>query len=250
VSAPRTRGGPGGALVLHGLTGSPQSVAGLAGALAAAGLKAEVPLLPGHGTSVDDLLGCRWDDWAGAAQAAFDRVASQGGPVVVAGLSMGGTLAVWLAARRPEVAGLVVVNPYIDPPATSFCELLRGIRDSGHDRLPAVGGDIADPSAREDAYDAMPVEPLLSLCEALGDVAARLGDVTCPTLLFSSRVDHVVPPVSGDVLAERVSGPLERVWLDRSFHVATLDHDRDLIERRTAAFVTSLFPGSRPRTGA
>ena len=217
--------------------------------MAGAGLEVEVPLLPGHGTSVDDLLGCRWDDWAGAAGAAFDRLAAGGRPVVAAGLSMGGTLAVWLAARRPEVAGLVVVNPYVDPPAASFRELLRGIHEAGHDRLPAIGGDIADPSAREEAYDAMPVEPLLSLCHALDGVAAGLGEVTCPTLLFSSRVDHVVPPVSGDVLARGVAGPVERVWLERSFHVATLDHDRAEIERRAAAFVTGLFAGSARPVG-
>ncbi len=247
MSATRTQGG---ALVLHGLTGSPQSVRGLAAALAGAGLEVVVPLLPGHGTSVDDLVGHRWDDWAGAVEAAFDRLAGGGRPVVVAGLSMGGTLAVWLAARRPEVAGLVLVNPYIDPPAASFRELLTGIRDAGHDRLPAIGGDIADPSAREEAYDAMPIEPLLSLCSALDGVAARLGDVTCPILLFSSRVDHVVPPASGDVLARCVAGPVERVWLERSFHVATLDHDRGEIERRAAAFATSLFSGSPSASGA
>ena len=226
-------------------------MAGLAGALAGGGLEVDVPLLPGHGTSVDDLVGRRWDDWAAAAEAGFDRLAAGGGrPVVVAGLSMGGTLALWLAQRRPEVAGLVLVNPYVDPPAESFRELLRGIRDSGHDRLPSIGGDIAGPSAEEDAYDAMPVEPLLSLCRGLDDVAAGLGGVTCPILLFSSRVDHVVPPVSGDVLVAGVSGSVERVWLERSFHVATLDHDRAEIERRSAAFATSLLAGSPQSTDA
>jgi len=215
-------------------------VAGLGRALAQAGHDVGVPLLPGHGTSVDDLRRCGWDDWAGAAEAAFDRLSARRGRVLVAGLSMGGTLALWLAARRPEVAGLVVVNPYVDPPAESFRQLLRGILESGHAVLPAISGDIADPSVEEEAYEGLPVEALLSLCTALDDVAARLGRITCPVLLFSSRVDHVVPPVSGDVLAGRVGGPLERVYLERSFHVATLDHDREEIERRAAAFATSL----------
>ncbi len=213
-------------------------MSGLARALEAGGLDVEAPLLPGHGTSVEDLAACRWDDWASAAEAAFDRLVARWGDVLVVGLSMGGTLALWLAARRPEVNGLVVVNPYVDPPAESFRELLRGIREAGHPFLPSIGGDVADPDAREESYGDLPLEPLLSLCTALDDVAAGLADVTCPTLLFTSRTDHVVPTVSSDVLAAGVSGPVERVWLERSFHVATLDYDREEIERRTVQFAT------------
>jgi carboxylesterase len=61
--------------------------------------------------------------------------------------------------------------------------------------------------------------------------------VLCPVLLFNSPQDHVVPPVSSDRLAEAVKGPVERITLERSFHVATLDYDKDEIEARTVAFV-------------
>lgn len=213
-------------------------MAGLARALQAAGLHVEAPLLPGHGTSVEDLAASRWDDWSAAADDALERMVSRGGNVLVVGLSMGGALALWLAARHPEVSGLVVVNPYVDPPAESFRELLRGIRDAGHPSLPSIGGDVADPVSREESYGELPIEPLLSLCTALDDVAAGLSRVTCPTLVFTSRTDHVVPPVSSDLLAAGVSGPVERVWLERSFHVATLDYDREEIERRTVEFAT------------
>jgi carboxylesterase len=73
-------------------------------------------------------------------------------------------------------------------------------------------------------------------------VADHLGAVTAPILLFSSAEDHVVPPVSGDRLIEGVKGPIERVVLERSFHVATLDYDKDEIEARTVKFVTDLLP--------
>ena len=48
-------GGPHGALVVHGFTGTPQSMRGLAQAFARAGYAVELPLLPGHGTTVDDM---------------------------------------------------------------------------------------------------------------------------------------------------------------------------------------------------
>ena len=78
-------GGPHGALVLHGFTGTPQSMRGLAAAFAAAGFATELPLLPGHGTSVDDMVSTTWDDWASAAESAFEDLAARCDRVVVAG---------------------------------------------------------------------------------------------------------------------------------------------------------------------
>jgi carboxylesterase len=75
----------------------------------------------------------------------------------------------------------------------------------------------------------------------VAEVEAGLGSVTCPVLLFSSVNDHVVAPISGDRLAEAVSGPVERIVLERSFHVATLDYDKDEIEVRTVEFVTGVL---------
>jgi carboxylesterase len=177
-----------------------------------------------------------WDDWLGAAETAYAGLAADVDRVVVAGLSMGGTLTAALAANHPEIAGIVVVNPYIDPPAQSFRELIRGVLDSGSTAAPAIGSDIADAGAHEVGYTGTPLVPLLSLCEGLDDLFPRLGDIACPLLLMTSRDDHVVPTVSSDLLADAVSGPVERVLLERSFHVATLDYDRDEIERRAVAF--------------
>jgi carboxylesterase len=210
---------------------------GVAGALSEAGFVTRAPLLPGHGTTVEDMMTTGWGDWFGAADAAYAELAASVDRVVVAGLSMGGTLTVALAASHPEIAGIVVMNPYIDPPVASFRELLRQIIDSGSPVAPAIGSDVADPGAQEaDSYSGTPLAPLLSLCVGLDWLAPRLTDVTCPVLLMTSRDDHVVPTVSSDILAGAVSGPVERVWLERSFHVATLDYDREEVERRAVEF--------------
>lgn len=229
-----------GALVLHGFTGNPQSMRGLAEALAGAGLAVELPLLPGHGTSVEDMLATGWEDWSTAAEDVYAELAGRSRRVVVAGLSMGGTLAVWLATRHPEIAGEVVINPLIDPPAESFREMLRGALDAGTETLPGIGSDIALEGVDELAYASSPVAPMLSMMEATDAIAAALGRVRCPVLLLSSRQDHVVPSASGDVLAAGVGGPIERVWLERSYHVATLDHDRGLIEARAVEFAAKV----------
>ena len=225
-----------GVLVCHGFTGNPQSMRGLAEAFAAAGFSVELPLWPGHGTSVDDMLTTSWADWSGAADVAFSELESRCERVVVAGLSMGGTLASWLASRHPEVAGLFVVNPAIEPPGEALLDILRTSLDQGTTVMPAIGNDVADPSQKELAYDSVPIAPLLSLLEAQIALAPALGEIRCPTLIVTSRNDHVVPPTNSDFLAGHVGGPVERVFLDRSFHVATIDYDRDDIATRAVDF--------------
>ncbi len=233
------QGGPHGALVVHGFTGSPQSVRGLAEAFAAAGFTVELPRLPGHGTSVDDMITTGWDDWSAAAEAAFDDLAGRTDTVVVAGLSMGGALTAWLATRHPEIAGIVCINPVVDV-GEAVADMARDQLAAGTDRFPSIGGDVADPEGREKAYDAAPLAPLLSMHEGTTALRDDLGKIACPLLLMTSAQDHVVPPVNSDMLAEAVSGPVERVTLERSYHVATLDYDKDLINDRAVAFARSL----------
>lgn len=236
-----------GALVLHGFTGSPHSVRGVARALAGAGLTVHAPLLAGHGTTPDDIVATGWDDWRATAESAWVDLDARCRRVMVFGLSMGGTLAAALAADHPEIAGIVVVNPYIDPPASSFQDLLRGLLAAGESWIPGIGSDIARPDSREVGYGGTPIVALLSLCRALDRLEPRLARITCPVVVMTSRVDHVVPPVSSDVLADGVSGPVERVRLERSFHAATLDFDSDEIERRAVEFAARTLGRSRHR---
>lgn len=234
-------GGPDGVLVVHGITGTPGSVRDLARAFAGGGFAVEAPLLPGHGTAMEDMLETGWADWSAAVDAAYEDLAARCRRVVVAGLSMGGTLACWLASRRPDLAGLVCVNPMIEPVAASFLEILRGALAEGVTVFPGMAADIARPGVREPAYSAgVPVAPTLSLLEGVAELERRLDRIRCPLLLFTSRDDHVVPPSSSDVLAARVAGPVERIVLERSYHVATLDWEAEEIERRAVAFALSV----------
>jgi len=235
-----------GVLVLHGFTGNPQSMRGLAQALADAGFTVELPLLPGHGTDMADLLPTRWSDWSGAAEAAYRDLAARCDAVVVAGLSMGGLLAVWLAQHHPEIAGIAVVNPLVAPPDASVIELAQVMLDSGEAVAPGIGSDIAKPGAEESAYPGLPIEAALSLFAAAAEVEGALESVACPVLVFTSSEDHVVDPVSSELLVTRATGPVEQVRLERSYHVATLDWDSDEIEARTAAFAAAVLSPAGP----
>jgi carboxylesterase len=235
-------GGPHGALVIHGFTGNPQSLRGLAEALHGAGYAVELPLLPGHGTSVDDVAETGWGDWSSAVEVVYEDLAARVDKVVVAGLSMGGSLALWLAARHPEIPGLICVNPAVEI-SEEMVDGIRQMLDGGVDRIPAIGGDVADPDARERAYDATPLRPLLTLADASAEIVDGLAKIACPLLLMNSPQDHVVDPHNSDIVAERVSGPVERVTLERSYHVATLDYDKDLIFERAVEFARRVTAG-------
>jgi carboxylesterase len=228
-------GGPHGALVVHGFTGNPSSMRGLAEAFAAAQFAVELPRLPGHGTHVDDMIETRWDDWTAEVARAYSVLAARVDRVVVAGLSMGGALTAWLALERPEIAGIVLINtPVGVPPEMS--EGLRGLVDGGMETIDAIGGDVADPDVGESSYDKTPLAPLLSLAEAGAVLRSRLGEIRCPALIMNSPQDHVVPPGDSDILATELGGPVERVTLERSFHVATIDFDKDLVNERALEF--------------
>lgn len=226
-----------GALVVHGFTGNPGSMRGVAEALAAAGFHVEMPLLPGHGTTVEDMLPTRWADWSGAAEAAYQTLAARTDKVIVVGLSMGGALTLRLGADHPEIAGLVCINPATQPQAAEVVEMLQGMVDSGTEVFPAIGSDIADPDAHESAYDATPLRPLLSLVnDGLAPLAELYPSMQQPLLLLNSPQDHVVEPVQGDYLAANYGGPVQRILLERSYHVATQDYDKDIIFAETVAF--------------
>ena len=230
-------GGPVGVLLSHGFTGCPQSIRGWAEHLHAAGLTVVAPLLPGHGTRWQDMNATTWDDWYGAVEAAFDDLRSRCDQVFVMGLSMGGTLVLRLAEQRAaEVAGVVVVNASLatERRDAKLLPLLKHLIPA----LPGIASDIKAPGVTELAYPKLPLKAAHSLQQAWPVVRADLGRITAPVLVYRSRVDHVVEPVSGrTLLAGLAGGTVEERILENSFHVATLDHDAPLIFAGSLDFV-------------
>ena len=228
-------GGPDGALVLHGFTGSPQSMRGLAEALAAAGFTVELPRLPGHGTAVEEMLTTGWDDWSGHVEATYRDLAARCENVVVTGLSMGGTLTLWLAANHPEIAGIAPINGAAEP-SSEMTDLVGGMLQAGETTMPGVGGDIAKEGVEEVAYELTPLQGLIGLGQAVDELQPKLGSITMPALVINSVEDHVVAPTNSDHIAASLGGPVDRLVLEDSYHVATLDHDAERINEAVVAF--------------
>ena len=232
-SCPGTNGC--GVLVLHGFTGNPSSMRGLAEVFGHAGFAVELPRLPGHGSTVDDLIPTRWSDWLRAALQTYDDLASRVDKVVVAGLSMGGTLTAAIGLERPQTAGLILINAAVEPMAPEIRDLLRLMGETS-ETMDAIGDDIAKPGVTEGGNDATPIQALLSLADAGDLLTPRLGELSMPCLLLTSPQDHTVAPSASDFFAAHVTTSVERVTLERSFHVATLDYDAPLVEASSLAF--------------
>ena len=229
-----------GVIVIHGFTGNPSSMRGVAEAFIAAGFTVELPRLPGHGTTLADMMTTSWADWSGCVSAVYADLANRVDKVVVVGLSMGGTLTAYLAAKNPAIVGIVTINGALEPMNSDFRAMVAGMVDAGGTEIPGIGSDIAMPGVVESAYPGTPLAALLSLADGGTELDALVPGITCPSLVMFSPQDHVVPVTSSPYFASKVGGPVELVSLDRSFHVATLDFDAELINERAVAFANQV----------
>ncbi|PZH01561.1 esterase [Streptomyces sp. NTH33] len=238
----RHDGGEVGVLLCHGFTGSPQSLRPWGEYLAERGLTVSLPLLPGHGTRWEDMQLTGWQDWYAEVDRELRLLRERCARVFVAGLSMGGALALRLAARRGDtVAGAVVVNPaikvhglsaYALPVARHVVRTTKGI-----------ASDIAKEDAAELGYHRVPLHAAHSLRAFFRLLDGELPQVTQPLLLLRSPQDHVVPPADSARILGRVSTTdVTEVLLEHSYHVATLDHDADRIFEESYAFIGRLAP--------
>lgn len=230
-----------GVLVLHGFTSNPSSVRELAETFAAEGFHVELPRLSGHGTTVEDMIPTRWSNWSSDAELAYTTLASRCANVVVAGLSMGGALTLWLAAQHPQIAGIVCINPATQPMADEVLVMIQSMIDGGQVTTESIGSDIADPAVKESSYDATPLQPALSMfVDGLAPLATKYSSIKMPMLLINSINDHVVAPEQGEFLVANYGGAIERVMLERSFHVATQDFEKDIVNNRSMDFVKKI----------
>ena len=230
-------GGRIGVLLSHGFTGSPASMTPWGRQLAGLGYTVRVPRLPGHGTTWQELNSTRWDEWYAEVDAALTELRSRCDHVVVAGLSMGGCLALRLAEQRPaEVDAVVLVNPAINLARfdLKLLPVLKWVARS----LPGIGNDIKKPGQDEVGYVRTPLKALASQLVMWKDVRNHLDQVTQPLLVFKSDEDHVLDATSVELIRAGVSSKvLDVVALPESYHVATIDNDDQLIFDRTATFI-------------
>jgi carboxylesterase len=227
-----------GCLVSHGFTGTPQSMRPLAEHLAReGGYTVSLPRLPGHGTDPSEMADSTALQWLQCLRGELQRLQERCESIFVVGLSMGGTLALHLAATHSDVVrGVITINApvVLDSPelaALAFAADAPAV-------FPGIASDIKKAGAQELAYPVVPVPSLRELFGLVAAASALLPRIRCPLLAMQSTDDHVVPASNGPLLMSQV-GSVDRrlVVLDDSFHVATLDNDAERIARESVRFI-------------
>ena len=229
-----------GVLVIHGFTGSTQSMRPLGEALNRAGFTVSGPRLAGHGVSPEAMARTGARDWVASVEAAYADLRARTARVFVTGLSMGATLTLYMAGMHgADIAGAIPINGLVrlDSPDMAAITFAAGMPAT----VPGIGSDIKKPGVRELAYAEVPV-PCFAEIHALSSVThALLPRAVCPMLIVTSREDHVVPPENGDFMAARLgSSRIERLALENSYHVATIDNDAGLIAEQSIRFIKSI----------
>jgi carboxylesterase len=230
-----------GIVLVHGFTGSPASLRPLAELFAGRGFSVELLRLPGHGTHVRDMMTTRYADWRAEAARVIAGIKTRVERVLLVGLSMGGTLALDIASSSDVAAGVATINaPILD--RDGFLVKLAPMLENIMPLAPASAAglkrhDIAKPGGIELAYDWVPTKSGNSLVREFPRLREQLKALTCPALIAYSRQDHSVPPANSQAILRLLAGKdVAELVLERSYHVATLDYDLELLEERLSAF--------------
>jgi len=227
-----------GIIFVHGFTGSPASMRSWAAYFEERGYTVSVPRLPGHATQWQDLNKVKWQEWPARVQAEVDRLKQSCKKVFVFGLSMGGATTLNIAENN-DLAGICLVNPMIHIPGQliKVAPLLSLVQPG----RASVGDDIKKPGITEWGYDVLPTKGVVELQKMLKVTRSNLGLVKCPTLLFHSVDDHVLPISNSNIIMseiESIAG--QRIELTNSYHVATMDFDAPIIFANSLAHVEHL----------
>jgi len=240
------------ALLVHGLTGTPYEMRYLGERLAEAGIRVRGVRLAGHASAPEDLGKATQENWYQSVVRGFEELRAYGDPNVVIGLSCGGVLAARLAEDQPEaVSGLVMLAPAFFLPWQQTL-VLRAISLLGpltkslylhNDR----GSDIHDQSASlvHPTCKLMPLSAPIELLKLSALTRGRLDRIKQPTLIMHSVNDHTCPARKNvDYLMRHLGSAQKRaVMLDQSFHVITVDSDKDRVVSEVMGFANQFRSG-------
>jgi carboxylesterase len=241
--------GPRAVLVLHGFGDTPQSVRPLADGLHARGWTVRAPLLPGHGRTLQALARTGRHEWMAEARASFEALRASHATVAVVGQSMGGALAVVLAAGRKDVAALALLAPYLAmrPRAARLARWYRVVGLFAAWLPTRSTASIRDPVARDQSLGAGYVTPRLlhELLVLAREATAVAGAATAPTLMLQSPLDNRIDPATAARIFERLGGvPKGLSWVPEAGHVLAVDVARERVTEQVALWLDAHGPGA------
>jgi carboxylesterase len=238
-------------LMLHGFGDTPQTLHYLATYMHAQGWSVRVPLLPGHGRTLDRFAASRATEWVTAARGELASLSARYATVSIIGQSMGGALATILAAESSHVRAIVLLAPYLSMPtrlrrAANVHRLLGVI-------LPYLRGggerSIRDPAeqSRNLAYGYTTPRLVSELARVVALGRAAAPAVAVPTLVIQSRQDNRIPPDAAErAFALFTAAERRLLWTEGNGHVISVDYGRDAVFAATADWLAAHAEASQP----
>jgi carboxylesterase len=243
------KAGQTGCLLLHGFTATPYDMRFIGSRLHAGDLSVCAVRLPGHASSPEDMAAHSWSDWYAGARQGLSELKQSAARVFVVGQSMGALLALKLAAEHPdEVDGVCLLSTalvatarwmYWVAPAVPFLMPLlppaARFVGKGH-------SDIADAAARaaSPTYKRVAVRSIYELLQLQTHVRPLLSRIRQPALVIHSRQDHACSLENVAILQRELRGPMRSVILSDSYHVISVDVDKERAADEILAFVNAL----------
>ena len=233
-------GGPVGCLLIHGGTGSPPEMRPMGEHLAQKGLTVLGVRLAGHGTTPEDLARTTWQDLVASAEEGLYQVQERCERVFVAGLSVGGLLALYLAAHHPVAGAIVMSAPaYLKNWQLKVMPIFKLFAKWHHSSGKV---DLTDPSVQDRmfSYRRIPVVFGEQVNCLLRQVRSDLELVRVPVLIMQGRCDRTIAADSGPVLFEGLATKdKEIVWWPNSGHALTVDSEREAVWARSYSFIVA-----------
>ncbi len=239
-----------GAILIHGLTGTPANVAPLSEYLSRNGIKVVTPLLAGHGTNISELSGKRWEEWYQSVASAYDEMLGSVDKICCAGISLGGLLTLKLAldknrplSRIACIAAPLKLSSVLENfllPASHLPIVRTFVKMSGKDWKKSVINETGREIYKNSSYHKIPVRSVWELQKLQKEILKDLKNLNTPTMLAYSRHDDVVFPFNVDMLcSEAKKIRPEVLWLENSGHVVTMDNDKELLAEKILSFFVS-----------
>ena len=239
-------GGPVGVLLIHGFTGSVAETRPMGQYLAERGLTVRCPLLPGHGTTAEDLIHIHRQAWIDAVDAAYRELQDRCDALFVGGMSVGSVLALWLGSQYQGIAGLIAMSPAVKV-QNRLLPLTLGLRHLlKYDPTASLGDeDLCDPEAidRIWCYDETPLWGAAEFYLLQRQVRRVLPEIHQPILIFQGRHDATLSPQAADVLYGSVASTDKTViWLENSGHNILADGERESVWTKSHAWMMERLP--------
>lgn len=232
-----------GCLLIHGYIGSPHAMKFMGEYLWEKGITTLGVRLKGHGTSPRDMQECTYHDWIKSAEEGLNHLKKVCSEIFVAGLSMGGAITLYLAARHPQdISGII---PMCAPAVIDgwrsglipFAPVIKRLAPY----VPMVGNSIKDTSVKEVNYSWAPTGSLLELLKLIERTKKAIPLITQPALIVASRNDPLVPVASAEYIHDNIASEQKDILkVNNSYHVVTLDCDRNIVFQKSEEFIRNI----------